>query len=192
VRRTAATSRTGISRTPSATRSSVRLRLLDAKRGRVVTNVSIYTGSGQFSEGLGGSIRDAALLADGSAAWVTSLPAPSEALELRYAERGANRSTLVAVSPAHESGSLAMSTRNIYWREDGVTRAFARVSGSDPHPAVGPGVKASLRVAAPGQRVSTRLASSPDVALGSLALARSFLYWRENGAPLSARIDGRP
>ena len=102
----------------------VLLRLLDARRGRVVTAAPIYTDSDLLASNLGGLLPDVALAADGAVAWLSTLPPPDATLELRFARRGAASSTLIASSSALEVGSVALSRRYVYWRQGGVTGAF--------------------------------------------------------------------
>jgi hypothetical protein len=95
------------------------MRVLDAKRGRVVTSVGAHTGA-EYDDDLQKSrdVRDVVLDRQGAVAWLFARPAPDPAVELRYAARGARReSMLLAASPTLETGSLALSARYVFWRD---------------------------------------------------------------------------
>jgi hypothetical protein len=103
-----------------------RLRVLDARRGRIVTNVTPFTPTGYFSDDVYSPLPDFAMRRDGAVAWMSPLPLDWDTLEVRYAARGATDSTLLSTSATAEKGSLALNRRYVYWRDAGVAMS-ARV-----------------------------------------------------------------
>jgi hypothetical protein len=102
-----------------------RVRVLDARRGVVVTDVrDAYSGSNWQAESIAGRFLALELRSDGAIAWITPLPAGPQ-LEVRWAARGARSSSLLASSTEIAEDSLALGRRFVYWQQAGVASSFA-------------------------------------------------------------------
>jgi hypothetical protein len=105
--------------------STMSMRVLDARRGRVVTDVGAYAGSLAPSTNLAPGFTDVELRRNGAVAWISTHPEPDPVKELRFARRRQRDATVVASSAAIEAGSLALGRRYVYWRQAGVAMSAA-------------------------------------------------------------------
>ena len=95
----------------------VRMKVLDARAGRVVTNFSAFTGASIVRSQAGYRITDVVLRSSGEMAWAAVPPAGLG--REGGPVGGARRSAHVAASPDIEPGSVAMSRAYVYWRQAG-------------------------------------------------------------------------
>jgi hypothetical protein len=105
--------------------AEVRVRVLDARARRLVTNVEEYTGSLLPQTDIGPPPTDRALLANGTVAWIALVPPATAGMrEVRYKRpRDKTVTPLVASGTTIESASLALNNRYVYWTQDGTPRS---------------------------------------------------------------------
>jgi hypothetical protein len=105
----------------------VKVRVLDAARGRFVITRQAFTGSccvypatTHSTEG----VRSAALGSDGSLAWISSRLHGDPELEVRYAAAG-RKTDLLDVDASIDPTSIAVGSRDVYWRHADGARSWA-------------------------------------------------------------------
>jgi hypothetical protein len=104
--------------------ATMQLRVLDARRDRLVVRAQPYAGAHTVALDAAASIsrRDVVLATDGSIAWLSPRPGSDPTLELRVA-RPHHGSTLVASDADIAHGSAAMNHRFVYWTQAGIAHA---------------------------------------------------------------------
>jgi hypothetical protein len=103
----------------------VQMRVLDARRNRVVSKAPAYLGAAVVALHIGPAParRDVALRHDGAVAWIGRRVEPDPAKDLMVS-RPRRRSLMVTSAPDIVSGSLALNARFVYWQQGDQSRVF--------------------------------------------------------------------
>jgi hypothetical protein len=104
----------------------VQMRVLDARRDKVITRAPAYSGAERLSLHIAPvePRRDVALRHDGSVAWLQRRPSPDLTRDLQLA-LPSRRVMTVASAADIVSGSLAINARFVYWRQSDGAHSFA-------------------------------------------------------------------